>query len=187
MIRYTISKTDGTYLDHGDFNSEAEAREFYAPRFKNGVYGKESSTYEALVSEAIAAVLDEEGNEISPEVPAVYETVTIPAEFVINIKDLSEEIATEAAKEAQRLKIEAGKKAREVCTQVLDLISGDNLDKELTLEQITEMQSVFGNIEKALQSSRPTLAKIMISSVEADGILISEQLKLAALELLSEY
>lgn len=130
-----------------------------------------------LAPEVVPAQLDEEGN-------VLVEESVIPATHTVEIADESAKIAAEQALQA---KIEAGKKAREVCTQVLDLISGDNLSKELTLEQISDMQTIFGNIEKALQSARPSLAKMMISAVEPDEVLITTELKNAVLALLSEY
>lgn len=56
----------------------------------------------ALISEAVPAVLDEQGNVVTPEVPAVYseevpavikKQVKLKAEYVIEIVDISQEYA----------------------------------------------------------------------------------------------
>jgi hypothetical protein len=175
MFIATVKKLDGTYLDHGRFESEASALAWFQPFIDKGIYGQKH-----IPSQVIPAVLDEQGNVISPE----HVTEEIPSAFVIEFEDVT---AQEAAEKSKIEKIEAGQKAREACTNVLDLISGSNLGKSLTLEQITDMQAIFGTIEKALQSGRPTLAKGLISAVEPDGILVTEELKADCLQLLANY
>lgn len=149
-------------------------------------------TQSILISEA---VLDEEGNEISP---AVYEdqqvlisdavwgvqTIQVPAEFEVIEEDITGQLAVEALK-AQ--KVELGKAARQVCQKVLDLVSGYNLDRELTIEQITQMQQTFANAEAALRAGRPTFAKSFISAIEADGVLVTQEMKDLCLQLLEGY
>jgi len=103
------------------------------------------------------------------------------------------ESAYTTAKEAQvvaitkQQRIEKGRKARLTCENVMDLISGFNLDRELTIEQITTLQQTFANIESALKSGRPTFAKQMITALEPDGELVTQEMKDEALSLLSEY
>lgn len=83
-------------------------------------------------------------------------------------------------------KIENGKKAREACQSVLDLVAGFNLENTLTIEQITQMQTDFGNIEKALRAGRPTLAKsLMINLAPSDTI--TQELIDNVMEILKEY
>ena len=98
--------------------------------------------------------------------------------------DITEEVNKQKAIEA---KIALGQKARLTCDKVLDLISGYNLDRELSVEQITSMQSSFAPIELALRSGRPSLAKYHISNVSVDGVLVSQEMKDLALELLADY
>ena len=98
--------------------------------------------------------------------------------------DITEEVNKQKAIEA---KIALGQKARLTCDKVLDLISGYNLDRELSVEQITSMQTSFAPIEIALRSGRPSLAKYHISNVAVDGVLVSQEMKDLALELLADY
>lgn len=134
-----------------------------------------------ITVEDVPAVLDETGAVITP---AITHEEIVPSEFAVQIIDLTAELQAEAERQA---KIEAGKKAREVCQKVLDYVSGENLGKELTLEQITDMQVIFSDIEKALRSARPTLAKNLIAGIEPDGVLVSEELKITCLLLLKDY
>lgn len=84
-------------------------------------------------------------------------------------------------------KLEAGKKARQACTNCLDIIAGYNLEQELTAEQITEMQTTFAPIQSALMTARPTTAKALITALVPDGVLVTQELKDLVLVELSEY
>lgn len=183
MFKMTVKKLNGTILDFSQGPSEQFLKDWFKPFEEKGIYGTPEHTVQILISEYIPAVLDEQGNELSSEIHAVYESKIIPAEYILELEDITSEIEAEVSKKA---KMEAGKKAREVCTQVLDLVAGENLDKVLTIEQITEMQTVFAPIQQALMSSRPSLAKILITSVQPSE-LVSSELKAEALELLQGY
>ena len=204
-----IQKTTGNILDHGDFPDEAQGYAWFAPFMEKKRYGRNEETIQVLVSEEVPEMREIQSVLVTPEVrdpetdevideavyedqevitqnyaPAVYRDEVIPAEYTIEITDVTAETEAERVK---GLRIQAGANARQTCTNVLDLISGENLEKELTLEQISDLQLLFGNIEKALQSSRPTLAKMLISAVEPDEVLITQELKDSCLELLADY
>jgi hypothetical protein len=129
--------------------------------------------------ESQPAVYLESGELISE---AVY--ITVPSEFEVEIVDITAEVEAEATKQA---KIAAGKAAREVCQQVLDLVAGYNLDRELTIEQITQMQNTFANAEASLRAGRPTYAKQFIAAIQADEVLVTQEMKDQCLELLQGY
>jgi hypothetical protein len=120
------------------------------------------------------------------EVPAVgtVEAYTIPKTHEFQIVNISSEVEAEVAKQA---KIEAGKAAREVCQQVLDYVAGENLNRELTIEQITDLQQTFAQAEAALRAGRPTFAKIFISAIEPDEVLVTSEIKNVCLGLLAGY
>lgn len=107
-----------------------------------------------------------------------------PENHFVEWVDLTEEWNKKLAIEA---KIAIGKKAKEACQNVLDLISGYNLNRELTAEQISVMQTNFASIEKALQSGRPSLAKAYIAQIVPDEVLVTEEMKDMALLLLADY
>lgn len=152
-----------------------------------------------------APVLNEAGEIVEPEIPEISHLQVIdqtqgmeeelqvwlsgnvhkyPEGYIAEWVDLTEEWNKKLAIEA---KIAIGKKAKDACENVLDLISGYNLNRQLTVEQISVMQTNFSSIEKALQSGRPSLAKAYISQVIADGVLVTEEMKEMALLLLADY
>ena len=104
------------------------------------------------------------------------------------LQALQSTVESAAAAEANKqAKILAGKVAREICEQVLDLVAGYNLDRQLTLQQITQMQSTFANAEAALRAGRPTYAKAFISAIVVDEVLVTQEMKDMCLELLANY
>jgi hypothetical protein len=165
-----------------------------------GSFGGNGYSYQSLVSEEVPAqyeeqeVLDENGQsfdppqfetvEVSPAVPAVYEEIVVPADYTFTITDITEELALEKIKQDR---IEAGEKARKACQAVLDLVSGYNLDRELTIEQITQMQQTFSTAEAALRAGRPTFAKSFITAIEADEVLVTQEMKDLCLSILGDY
>lgn len=196
----------------GSFGKEA-----YSYDHKNELTPPEYETQTELVSEAIyetqsvlitPAVIDEETNEeITPAVyedqqvliqeaiyrdiqveivPGTYETVTIdvPAEYEMVQEDTT---AAQDKLDMIKEKQSRGRDARLACESVLDLIAGFNLDRELTADQITEMQTLFSNPEKALRASRPTTAKYLINIITPDDILVTQEMKDLCIELLSAY
>lgn len=127
---------------------------------------------------AVPAVYDEVTGELVT--PAVMETV--PSEFIVEIEDITEAHARQLLIEEKRSR---GRADRLKCEAVLDVIAGFNRDRSLTMEQITEMQTLFANPEKALRSSRPDMAHALISAINADGVLVTQEMKDICLELLS--
>lgn len=104
--------------------------------------------------------------------------------YDIEVLDISLELQAEQEKQA---KILAGQQAREVCQKVLDYVAGANLDKALSIEQITQMQQTYANAEAALRAARPTLAKQLIQAISVDGVLVTSVEKQACLDFLAQY
>lgn len=207
MIAVSIKK-DGIETNFAQFNSMEEAQAWIARHEQMGSFGRKAifEEQDVLISEevrgpvqelATPAVYDNMGNELEPATytlnpdgvvsPAVYErrvVMVLPSEYTIDIQDKTAELAAKAALDA---KIAAGKKAREACQSVLDLVAGFNIDRELTSEQISQLQSMMAAPEAALRASRPSMAKALISAVTPDGDLVTQEMKDAALGLLSEF
>lgn len=160
----------------------SEADSVFQRHVNMGTFGRSAYSYEQEV-ETQPAVLDEHGVEISP---AQFElqTINVPAEYEVIIEDTTEEITLE-----ERIKemIRKGKPARETCEKVLDLIGGFNIDRVLTMEQITQMQSTFSNAEAALKANRPGFAKTFISQITPDGDLVTQEMKDLCLEILKNW
>lgn len=102
--------------------------------------------------------------------------------------------ALKAQKDALKLQasqinslIENGKKAREACQRVLDLIGGFNLLPGRSTEQAGQMVQSFEEAKQHLQDGRPGAAKIAIQAIPVDGVLVTQQMKDLALAQLQGY
>lgn len=94
-------------------------------------------------------------------------------------------VTAELAAETEREElIRRGKQAREFSTLILDLVAGFNIDRQLTAEQITTMQTTFAPIMGLLQAGRPTSAKPLIEAITPDGTIVTQNMKDA---ILAEY
>lgn len=198
MIRVQIKKQN-IVTNEATFPTETEANTWLEFHKSNHTFGKPAvyETVETIVPALYEEqeLLDENGLsydppqfetvEVAPESVEYTQKLVTPAEeFEVVITDVTVELNAQKNKQD---KIEAGKKARVVCELVLDFIAGENLAKNLTSDQITEMQTIFSSIESALRAGRPNLAKIHITAIEVDGVLVSQEMKDTCLELLSNY
>ena len=198
-----VKKLDGTLLDQGKFEIEAAGVAWFQRFIDSGVYGQKyvPAQYKQVNNLISAAVMGQvellDENQLSfvpPQfqeqeiVPAVFETVTVLAHeeilatYVIEFTDY-----VQPQEDINAEKIAKGKAAREVCLQVMDLITGFNIERVLTAQQISDMQSAFMNIQLSLQASRPSTAKALISLIEPDGELVTVEMKAACLLLLAAY
>jgi hypothetical protein len=208
MYSLIIKKQDKITHGPSEFASLEELQSHLSHHQSIGSYGIEAvyKDEEFLVSEEVRgpvdvlvqeAEYDQFGEELTPALyevdpdglitPAVYETRSVlvsPRDYEIVIEDISAQVEQEAARQA---KVEAGKLAREVCQEVLDMIAGYNLDRELTIQQITQLQTMMAAPEAALRAGRPTLAKQYISAVVPDGDLVTQEMKDLCLQVLANY
>lgn len=143
-------------------------------------FGKKAGEY--LINELTELELSSEITRRTDEMGNIL--ISIPNQYEVVIEDLTTQIEIENQKQA---KIEAGRKAREACQNVLDYIAGANLDKQLSIEQITQMQSTYANAEAALRAGRPTYAKMFIESIVPDGVIVTAQEKSNCLDMLVDY
>jgi hypothetical protein len=95
MIIATIRKLDGTYLDHGNFASEEAAMIWFQPKIDQGIYGQKHvpAQYQTVTVVIQEAVLDEQGQEISPAVLEEQQELVsdeIPAAFVIEFQEIAD-------------------------------------------------------------------------------------------------
>jgi hypothetical protein len=105
--------------------------------------------------------------------------VNLPADYII--EDITEEVNVKLNIQA---KIQKGREDRRKCETVLDLIAGYNRDRQLSIEQITQMQQTFAQAESMLRASRPDFAKQIITSITPDGVLITQEMKDICLSIL---
>jgi len=95
-------------------------------------------------------------------------------------------IGKEAIKAQKIVRKEKGKKARMLCTDILDLMAGFNLERELTSEQINELKTTFAAINGYLMSNQPWAAKVLIDAIEPDDVLVTAEIKQAILNEFTE-
>lgn len=95
--------------------------------------------------------------------------------------------AARTAEADKKSKKALGQAARKCCTEVLDLVAGLNITKELTSEQIDLMTVTWGDILTALQNNRPTTAKGLVEAMVPDGTLVTQADKDAVLEEFAEH
>jgi hypothetical protein len=150
------------------------------------------------------ATYDDQGNELTPvvtetqyhcpsgseEVDGVcllltgYEQVAIMELFEDPAK--VEALAVKQAKDQEiNDKINQGRADRLKCEAALDLVAGYNRSNALTIEQINQMQQTFAQAESLLRAGRPDFAAQVITLIEPDGVLITQEMKDNVLELLA--
>lgn len=70
-----------------------------------GTFGANVSSYEQLVSEEIAAIYEDQNGEqveIQAAIPAVYETIQVPADYTVEITDITDSLAQQATNTAAK-------------------------------------------------------------------------------------
>lgn len=165
----------------GMFETELEAQNWL-----NSQIGKPHRLPERIVSISDDYAQEDVLEVIEEEIDGVMQqtSVRLKAQFTSEIIDISAQVQAEQAKQARLL---AGKAARQACESVMDLISGYNLERSLTAEQVSQMAATFAPIIQLLQVSRPSSAKALISAIEPDGVLVTAQMKQDCLDLLANY
>jgi hypothetical protein len=86
----------------------------------------------------------------------------------------SELNAVKIASDVINNKLKNGAMVRTICSNLLDLVAGNNLEKGLTIEQIDQMETDYSDIFKALQNLRPDKAKSLIVAMTPDGVLVTD-------------
>lgn len=165
MFRASI-KRENKLTNQAQFSTMEELNSWLEREIANGSFGK--SAHEEII-------FDETGKEL--------EVIQHPAEYTIEIEDIS---AQHAQEELKKEMLQKGALARKVCQDCLDIIAGFNIDRTLTAEQITQMQQTFGTIETLLRANRPASAKPLITALVPDGVLVTEQMKETVLAVLNE-
>lgn len=108
-------------------------------------------------------------NDISRAVEA--ETLMIE----IEAKDV-ELTTAQVIQQTKAARKELGMKARKICEEVLDVVAGWNISRELTSEQVNQMITNFAIANTHLKNFRPNSAKTAIQEIEIDGILVTQEM-----------
>lgn len=131
--------------------------------------------------------LSSQGAFIDEDYSIVYCMDKVSKEMVIDSSLKSQNDALKTAKAQVEGLISNGKKAREACQRVLDLIGGFNLLPGRSSEQAGQMAETFTEAKKHLQDGRPAAAKAAIQSIPVDGVLVTQAMKDLALDQLKDY
>jgi hypothetical protein len=83
--------------------------------------------------------------------------------------------------------IQKGTQNRNCCQEILDLISGYNASRNLSLERIQSMITTFATAKTFLNENMPASAKVAIAAIQPDGELVTEELKQMVLETFVRY
>lgn len=103
MFKLKIKNKKSKQQTHGgEFSTVQEYQAWIKSCEAVEAWGKPETTETILVSEAIPEVLDEEGNVTQEAVEAVYETKVIPAEYEIEIEDITQQVALEKSKQEEK-------------------------------------------------------------------------------------
>lgn len=103
-----------------------------------------------------------------------YYEYFLNADYEYETIDITEEHDVEQARERR---LTSGRLVHNVCSDILALILGFNLERNLTAAQITEMEETFSTINALLQSDRPFSARPLIEAITPDSVLITEEMK----------
>lgn len=117
------------------------------------------------ISKAISSTSEE--NEFG-EVIITYE---FAPEYTIEIIDITEEHGKETRR---RERIILGKQVAALCSDVYDYVTGLNVGRSLSAEQVTEMENTFAPIIAHLNSKRPWSAWPLVKEITVDGVLLDE-------------
>lgn len=79
------------------------------------------------------------------------------------------------AEKTRAAKKGGGSIVRQICTNILDLVAGNNLEKNLTIEQIDQMETDYADVLVALKNFRPDKAKALILALTPDGTFVTQE------------
>jgi hypothetical protein len=181
MFKVNIANSSQNLSWSASFSSEVEAQSWL-----NSQIGKPHRLPEREVPIESEYAQEDVLEVIEEEIEGVMQQtkVRLKAQYTSEIVDITSQHNAEQSKIAR---LQAGKAARQACESVMDLISGYNLERELTAEQVSQMAATFAPIIQLLQVSRPSSAKALISAIEPDGVLVTADMKQDCLSLLANY
>lgn len=122
--------------------------------------------------------------EIISQRQVLVSVLVTPAEYTVIEEDSTAAVARQILIED---KIKKGQAAKQACENVLNLIGGFNIDRELTFAQKNEMKTLFADAKNALNDFQPGYAKYFINLLTPDGILLTQEMKDLCIELLAGY
>jgi hypothetical protein len=167
MLRVNIIK-NGQVTHLGQFNTQAEADAWIAEGTAQQWWGKPAYTEvipaKKELQEVVAQpqVLDDEGNVVQEEIKEIREVVIEPeaavyhpAEFEVQIEDITEEVNFQKKVDKNLRRIQFGQRlmAEFATDNQIDLESG-----ALTLSQVVEMEAALATVQRLILNGSLGLA-----------------------------
>ncbi|MBA3756783.1 MAG: hypothetical protein H0X02_11380 [Nitrosomonas sp.] len=197
MLQAIIKKLDGTKLDHGNFETEEAAMDWFQSFIDKGVYGQKYiaerfEDFKVLVTPAVyeeREILDENQQSFDPAqfeqvetTSAVYEIENrkvqdeVLADFTIEFTDVTNDPELKQAKD-----MADAKKEIERGVNAIAVFKVRTKTKNLSNSQIGELFSdaAIGKIISTLSTGSLPLAVALIGAFVADGVLVTEADKTA--------
>lgn len=197
ILKYEVIK-NGQVVHSGGASSEAEIHEQLKPYYDHKTFGEPEKTIQVLVSEEVPELREIQSVLVTPEVrdpetdeviteavyedqevitqeyaPAIYRDEVIPAEYTIEITDVTAEV--EAQQELNE-KLANGESIKIRCERAISLILDYN--SEFTFEQIDQLEQDFGEIYNCLMRRRIDKAYVLITQTEPTDLISQEFLDL---------
>jgi hypothetical protein len=111
-----------------------------------------------------------------------------PKPTLEELESLSVIVLSKRDQEASiRTRLDRGRKVRALSQDLLDLVAGWNMERQLTGQQISDLITLVSPIMEMLQANRPFQAKPLIESLVVDGILITQDMKDQSIALYETY
>lgn len=189
-----INKLSGKVTNLAKFKTEQECLEWVNSLAPTGAFGEPEKTIQVLVSEEVPELREIQSVLVTPEVrdpetdeviteavyedqevitqeyaPAVYRDEIIPAEYMIEITDVTAEV------EAERLKQESiaiGEMIKTRCERAISLILSHN--SGFSFEEIDQLEEDFGEIYNCLMRRRIDKAYLLISQTQPNNLISQE-------------
>lgn len=126
---------------------------------------------DVLTEAQIATATDERFIEISEDV--YVKEYQLPAQATEVTTDITSEIAKKEARDTQK---NDGNILRELCYNVLCILSGYSSAENFTTEQINTFRTQYATIIEYLKAGMAIPAKTLIDAVVVDGVIIKQTL-----------
>lgn len=180
-ISVTNLKTGKEYAGYeASFNSYEDLISWKDARIADNTWGKpEREIIEFSESYDEADVISTRSEEVGE---GVINYVTLRAEYDIIEEDITDIWNYEQSFLAA---IANGERAEKACRQVKQYVTGYNMSRAMTAEQISSFIETFGTIQLALDNNRPNTTRTLIEAVVVDGTIVTQELKDNCLECLA--
>ncbi len=158
MKRVTAKNLQGEMIRYLDFATQEEADAWAAEKSASGLFG--TPAYETTdQTTGNPAYYDSNGNLLVPAVPP--DIIQVPANFTVEITDVTAEYAEKTAVALAKARRQAGE-------GVMDKVFAINMSKNLSPQQFQALlqNPTLGAVERLLKNGSLATAKALIESMD---------------------